>query len=844
MSAHFLRAARSELRLVWGALIGLLLWAAPAARAQSAAAEDQQLVLAAAGAVKILVRGTGWVSVGQPTLVAAGLSAGADPASLQLFADGVEQALAVTGNGDNRFTADEAIEFYGVGRDTTWTDVRTYWLVAGSAGARIAVQAALPAEAPGPVSYADTETVVGRSIYVASVLNGDTSNFFGAAVSTTPVTTNVSAPNPDPAGLGAAILTVALQGVTATAHTVDVTLNGLGLGTCTLSGVQDAACAFPATGLVPGTNSVTLAARDATDYTATESISVSYAHLYVADGDTLAFTALDGSRVDIGGFTTGDVRVMDVTDPTHPVELITTVSGSAGAGAFHAVVDVPAGASSRALYAFTGANVLAPVSVQADAPSHWSTPQDGELMILSHAAFLNALGPLVARRQAEGWRVQLVDLADVYDERGFGDKSADAVRDFIQAARATWRVPPRFVLLVGDATFDPRNFLGLGDFDFAPTRLIDTASMETASDDWFVDANQDGVPELAIGRWPVRTADQAAAVVAKTLGYAGIADIGRGGLFVSDEDDPSDPSLDFTAASAEAAAQVSGRMSVELFRRADPGATEAALVDKLNAGPFLVNYLGHGSVEVWDDLLDDTAAAALSNGTPSIYVVMNCLNGFFHDLYTTSLAETLLEAPGGAVAVWASSTLADFDQQPLFNQEFLMGIGSKSLGEAAVAAKGVITDMDARRTWLLFGDPTLLGSPTSPATSDAGATDAAPPHDAGGPDAGTARRRWWDVGWWDVPFRNGRLTRPGRRGRWRRLGGRTGRDGREGRRRPPVFRRWRMRLLGGRPRGRSGRRGRDDACWVCWRLACAAGVATGARDVRGCAEPRWGWCWR
>ncbi|HZL19766.1 MAG TPA: C25 family cysteine peptidase, partial [Polyangia bacterium] len=451
-------------------------------------------------------------------------------------------------------------------------------------------------------------------------------------------------------------------------------------------------------------------------------------------GDTLAFTALDGSRVDIGGFTTGDVRVIDVTDPTRPVELITSITGSTGA--FHAVVDVPVGGSPRALYAFTGAQVLAPVAVQADAPSRWSTPQDGELLIISHAAFLDALQPLVARRTAEGWRVQLVDLADVYDERGFGDKSADAIRDFIQAARTTWRVPPRFVLLVGDATFDPRNFLGLGDFDFVPTPLIDTATMETASDDWFVDADLDGVPELAIGRWPVRTADQAAAVVAKTLGYAGATDTGRGGLFVSDVDDTN---LDFTDASTQAAAQVSGRMPVDMFRRADPGATEAALVDKLNAGPFLVNYLGHGSVEVWDDLLNDTDAAALSNGSPSIYVVMNCLNGFFQDLYTTSLAETLLEAPGGAVAVWASSTLADFEQQPLFNQEFLMGIGSKSLGEAAVAAKGAITDMDVRRTWLLFGDPTLLGSPTSPAASDAGATDAGPPHDAGGPEAGSAK---------------------------------------------------------------------------------------------------------
>src|SRR5579863_2418371 len=217
MSLHGRAAMRSESRAAVVAATGLALWTASTARAQVPAPVDQQLVLAAAGAVKIQVRGTGWVSVGQPALVAAGLSAGADPASLQLFADGVEQALAVTGNGDSRFTADEDIEFYGVGRDTLSTDVRTYWLVVGSAGARVAVQAPPPAESPGPSSYPHTEAVVGRSVYVAAALNGDTSNFFGAVVSTTPVTIGVPAPNPDPSG-AAPVLAVELQGVTATAH--------------------------------------------------------------------------------------------------------------------------------------------------------------------------------------------------------------------------------------------------------------------------------------------------------------------------------------------------------------------------------------------------------------------------------------------------------------------------------------------------------------------------------------------------------------------------------------------------------------------------------------------------
>ena len=154
-------------------------------------------------------------------------------------------------------------------------------------------------------------------------------------------------------------------------------------------------------------------------------------------------------------------------------------------------------------------------------------------------------------------------------------------------------------------------------------------------------------------------------------------------------------------------------MPIDRFQRGTSG-TPDALLAKLGAGPFLVNYLGHGSVEVWDNLLTTAQAAALTNDHASIYVVMNCLNGFFHDLYTTSIAESLITAPqGGAVAVWASSSLAEYAPQPAFDQEFLMRLSRTSLGEAAVAAKSRITDLDTRRTWLLFGDPTLFGVPTA-----------------------------------------------------------------------------------------------------------------------------------
>ena len=71
--------------------------------------------------------------------------------------------------------------------------------------------------------------------------------------------------------------------------------------------------------------------------------------------------------------------------------------------------------------------------------------------------------------------------------------------------------------------------------------------------------------------------------------------------------------------------------------------------------------MGHGSATVWDGVFSGDDAGRSATQKLSIYVAMNCLNGLFQDVYTESLAESLLKAPnGGAVAVWASSALNAF----------------------------------------------------------------------------------------------------------------------------------------------------------------------------------------
>lgn len=103
-------------------------------------------------------------------------------------------------------------------------------------------------------------------------------------------------------------------------------------------------------------------------------------------------------------------------------------------------------------------------------------------------------------------------------------------------------------------------------------------------------------------------------------------------------------------------------------------------------------------------------ALQLRNQSPALFVIMNCLNGYFQDPASDSLAEALMKSPGGAVAVWASSAMTYADSQAPMNAEFyrqLFATSRPRLGDAAVRAKASTSDLDVRRSWMLFGDPTM-----------------------------------------------------------------------------------------------------------------------------------------
>ena len=293
-----------------------------------------------------------------------------------------------------------------------------------------------------------------------------------------------------------------------------------------------------------------------------------------------------------------------------------------------------------------------------------------------------------------------------------------------------WPGPaPKYMTLVGDGHWNLKNYRpdkwGLPP-NWIPPYLAwaDPWQGEVPADALYGDITGDLVPDIAVGRLPVNTLDEANTVVDKIIAYDeafATADWQRRTLLVADD---ADSGGDFAALSDEILQEhlpadlAPARIYLKITHP-DAASTRAALNDALNAGVLLAQYTGHGAIDRWagEGIWRTSDVVGLHNDQ-RLPVVMTfaCLDGYFVTPNVDSMAETMLRRVGGgsiaAISPGGLSLSADQRELRIILLDTIFKGGVRSIGEALTVAKQAYAATNGSiyliQTQTLFGDPAML----------------------------------------------------------------------------------------------------------------------------------------
>ena len=338
-------------------------------------------------------------------------------------------------------------------------------------------------------------------------------------------------------------------------------------------------------------------------------------------------------------------------------------------------------------------------------------------VVIGPESLLEAAWPLLELRIGQGLTVLAVPIEQIYSEFGHGETRPDAIRDFLGYAYHNWRTPPRYVLLLGDGTFDFKDYFGWGVQNQVPPFPFKSTFLWTASDPAYAAVNGDDLlPDIAIGRLPAANLDEAQAMVGKIVAYE-TEGMGLGGRAVLIADRPDPSAGDFEANAEELAATLLSGHDVEKIYLDDLGAaaTHDSILNTFDEGASLVSYIGHGAMNLWSENIlrtDDVDSLDYPAHYP-LLLTMNCLNGYFQFPTYDSLSETLLKADGKGIIAAFSPSGESLDAPAHFYHRLLLAEllhgGHKTLGDAVLEAQSKFAEaggyLELLSIYHLFGDP-------------------------------------------------------------------------------------------------------------------------------------------
>ncbi|MEO8150765.1 MAG: type IX secretion system sortase PorU [Bacteroidia bacterium] len=385
-----------------------------------------------------------------------------------------------------------------------------------------------------------------------------------------------------------------------------------------------------------------------------------------------------------------------------------------------------------------------------------SLPQT-DLIIVTHPLFLQQANRLADFHRAhDTLRVVVATTEQIYNEYSSGAQDISAIRDFAKMfydRAITAADLPRYLLLVGDGSYDNKNKLyATGNYIVTYQSLNSCAPTGSyCSDDFFAlldDSegiwNTNEESDLGVGRIPVGSSDQAKIVVDKIINYSTIpgkivdesvcnttasplgdwrnilcfiADDQNGTLHVSQSDGLS------KLAQADVPGYNTDKIYLDAFQQVStPGgqrypSVKDAINKRVDKGALLINYTGHGGELGWTEerVLEVSDIRSWSNlNKLPVFITATCEFSRYDDPSRTSAGElVLVNGLGGGIALFTTTRLAFSNTNENINRVMIDSMftpingAMPRMGDIFAAAKRQTATDAGQRNFALLGDPAL-----------------------------------------------------------------------------------------------------------------------------------------
>ena len=273
-----------------------------------------------------------------------------------------------------------------------------------------------------------------------------------------------------------------------------------------------------------------------------------------------------------------------------------------------------------------------------------------------------------------GLQTVVVDVNQIYNEFGGGLPDVAAIRDFIKLAYDTWSPRPRFVMFLGQASYDYKGILGARS-SYVPTwqslQSLDGV-YSYSTDDFFVKFAGNDRPSLTTGRVNARTVAEADAFLAKLMRYedGSARDSWKMRMLFIGDDGWTDQGEVEGILHSEQVEQLATYYTPNEFEkrkiyiaeyptvqtaqgRRKPGAYQA-IIDQVNEGMLVTNFTGHGNPLQWahENIFNvqTTIPQLVNTNRLSVFFAATCNFSEFDDPRRYTGSELLLNKPdGGAI---------------------------------------------------------------------------------------------------------------------------------------------------------------------------------------------------